>query len=101
MPNAPSKTSVHFLPAFDEYIIAYCDRSAVIPANYNKAVSSNGVFRPTIVVNGQVAGTWKKTAGKPAAGKTKPIQIDLFEQAGKTVKEAVNKAVSKMTACAT
>jgi hypothetical protein len=91
-PDAPSaKTSIHFLPAFDEYIIAYNDRSAIIPASYGKAVSSNGVFRPTILVNGLVAGTWKKTAAKLAAGKTSLIQIDLFEQADKAVGLVQNK----------
>jgi hypothetical protein len=88
--SAPStEPSVLFLPAFDEYIIGYSDRSAVIPADYNsKAVSSNGVFRPTIVVNGQVAGIWKKTGGK-----TEPIQIEFFEPADGAVKEAVDKAM--------
>jgi hypothetical protein len=57
-----AKDAVFLLPAFDEYIIAYRDRSAVLPSeNFSKAVSSNGVFRPVIVVNGQVVGLWKRT----------------------------------------
>jgi hypothetical protein len=91
--DTPTETLVHFLPAFDEYIIAYSDRSAIIPTNYSKAVSSNGIFHPTVVVNGQVVGTWKKPADK-----TKPIQINLFEQTDNTVKEAVNNAINKMEA---
>jgi hypothetical protein len=87
--SAPSaELSILFLPAFDEYIIGYSDRSAVIPADYNsKAVSSNGVFRPTIVVNGQVVGIWKKTANK-----AEPIRVEFFEQVDEAVKEAVEKA---------
>jgi hypothetical protein len=57
--------SVFLLPAFDEYIIAYRDRSAVLPSeNFSKAVSSNGIFRPVIVVNGQVVGLWKNSSLK-------------------------------------
>jgi hypothetical protein len=59
----PSGT-VHRLPAFDEYIIAYADRSAVIAAEHSsKAIYSNGIFRPTILRDGIVVGTWK-TVGK-------------------------------------
>ncbi|MDR3218167.1 MAG: winged helix DNA-binding domain-containing protein [Dysgonamonadaceae bacterium] len=73
--NPPAEDSTFLLPAFDEYIIAYRDRTAVLPsANHSKAVSSNGIFRPVIIVNGQVVGVWKKSAGKKQA-----IQTDYFE----------------------
>ncbi len=53
------------LPAFDEYIIAYTDRSASLPSQHSaRAVSTNGVFRPVIVIEGQVAGIWKRTVIK-------------------------------------
>ena len=65
---------VHLLPAFDEYIVAYKNRSAVLPdAEYHRAVSSNGVFRPVIVRNGRVIGIWKKTVSK-----NKKIVTDFF-----------------------
>jgi hypothetical protein len=69
-----AEASVHLLPAFDEYIIGYRNRSAVLSSeNFSKAVSSNGVFRPAILVNGIVAGLWKKTA----SGR-QPVQLDFF-----------------------
>lgn len=50
------------LPAYDEYIISYRDRSAaLISENHSKAVSNNGVFRPVIVTKGKVTGTWRRT----------------------------------------
>jgi hypothetical protein len=71
----PNEDSVYLLPAFDEYLIAYRDREAVFnPKNHSKAISSNGIFRPVIVVNGQVVGTWKKTTAK-----SNPIRFELFE----------------------
>lgn len=56
---------VLLLPAFDEFLIAYKDRSASIIADFTKhAFTNNGIFKPIIVVNGQVIGTWKRTVKK-------------------------------------
>jgi hypothetical protein len=68
-----SSGTVHLLPAFDEYIIAYADRSAVIAvAHTAKAISSNGIFHPTILHDGIVVGTWKY--------KGKRIEMDYFDK---------------------
>jgi len=54
--------SVYLLPAYDEFIISYKTREAALAAGHQKKViSSNGIFRPVIVVNGQVSGLWKRT----------------------------------------
>ena len=64
MPKADQEL-VYLLPAFDEFIISYKDRRAALPfENHIKAVSNNGIFRPVIVVNGQVVGIWKRTTKK-------------------------------------
>jgi hypothetical protein len=61
----PLNPLVRLLPAYDEFLIAYADRSASLPEALNrKTVSVNGIFRPVIVVNGQVAGIWKRTVVK-------------------------------------
>jgi hypothetical protein len=60
-----SSQTAHLLPAFDEYTVAYKDRSAVLNPTYTKhANSGNGILYPTIVVDGQVVGTWKRTLKK-------------------------------------
>jgi hypothetical protein len=70
------------LPAFDEYIIAYKDRSPVLlPEHHSKAISGNGVFRPVIVANGQVVGLWKKTSQKK-----NPLSFEFFEQIDENIK---------------
>jgi hypothetical protein len=57
--------AVHLLPAFDEYIVAYRDRAPVLEATRVKqAISSNGIFYPTLVVDGRAGGTWKKAVKK-------------------------------------
>ncbi|MNP42853.1 hypothetical protein D3C76_1366430 [compost metagenome] len=53
---------VYLLPGFDEYLLGYKDRSDVLRAEYAKYIipGGNGVFMPTIVIDGQVAGIWKR-----------------------------------------
>jgi hypothetical protein len=65
-PNTPpANLSVQLLPAFDEYLIAYANRSAALEGIDNKkTISDNGIFRPIIVINGQVRGLWKRTTKK-------------------------------------
>lgn len=49
------------LPAYDEFLISYRDRSAVMQTIENEqVVSKNGIFYPTILINGIVVGTWKR-----------------------------------------
>jgi hypothetical protein len=48
------KATVHLLPIYDEYLVAYRDLHAV-----PRRSGSGGVLEQAIVVAGQVAGTWK------------------------------------------
>ncbi len=89
----PDSDLIHLLPAFDEYIIAYTDRKAVISSeNHSKAISSNGIFRPIIIKNGQVIGIWKKSASK-----TKQVLPDYFEHPDKSIKDLIEKASKLFT----
>ncbi len=56
--------SVILLPTYDEYVIAYKDRSAFYEpsANHDKAFE-NG-FWNTIILKGHIVGTWKRTIFK-------------------------------------
>ncbi|MGH3096009.1 MAG: winged helix DNA-binding domain-containing protein [Streptosporangiales bacterium] len=54
---------VFLLPGFDEYILGYADRGAVVPAEFADQLvpGNNGMFRATVVSAGQVVGTWKRS----------------------------------------
>jgi hypothetical protein len=55
-----SETNIHLLPAYDEFLISYKDRNASMTLSKHKnVISSNGIFYPLIVINGQVSGLWK------------------------------------------
>ena len=48
------------LPAFDEYTVAYKDRRAIF-SHSKQAFSSHDMLGPTIILDGKVVGTWKRT----------------------------------------
>jgi hypothetical protein len=63
--DCPIRETVYFLPAFDEFMVSYKDRSASIEPHLKElAMTSNGIFKPIIVVNGRVTGIWKRTIKK-------------------------------------
>ena len=71
-----SDDSLLLLPAFDEYIISYKYRDAVIRSLFHsQVISKNGIFCPVILENGIVIGTWKK-----AVSKNKPPILTFFEE---------------------
>lgn len=54
------------LSGFDPLIVSYCDRSAVLPAEYkSRVILKSGICNPTIAVNGRVAGLWNIKKNEP------------------------------------
>lgn len=76
----PVASGAHALPGFDEYLLGYQDRSAALPPEFAQRIvpGSNGIFLPTIVVDGAVVGTWKRTEG------AKRITVEVSEFTGMT-----------------
>jgi len=54
---------VHLLSGFDEYLLGYGDRTAALAREHTEAIvpGGNGIFKPTIVADGEVVGTWRRT----------------------------------------
>ena len=72
----------YLLPGFDEYLLGYRDRSAVLDPQYAQQVcpGGNGVFQPTIVIEGRMVGTWKRAFKKGAAQLT-PLPFTTLTEA--------------------
>jgi len=70
----PAPRSVQLLPGFDEFILGYQDRTAALATEHFATVvpGNNGIFQPTIVVNGEVVGTWRRMP------KTKRVDVQLL-----------------------
>lgn len=92
-PVMKKQPAVYLLPGFDEFLLGYTDRSALIEEEHQHqlAMTANGQFSSTVVVNGRVEGTWKRTLG------TKEVKIETtyFNKPGKPVLQAVNTAIHR------
>jgi hypothetical protein len=95
----PDKESgrVHLLPAFDEYLVGYSDRSAMLGnADTQRMLRSgkivfthsNGIFLPVVVADGEVVGTWKGSKKKDKVLVTIRPFAKLDDERTKGVREA-------------
>lgn len=59
---SPDAPTAHLLPGFDEFMLGYKDRLPSLAAEHTYKIvpGGNGMFLPTIVVDGKVIGTWKR-----------------------------------------
>jgi hypothetical protein len=85
---------VFLLPGFDEYILGYADRTAVLPAKFANLIvpGGNGVFRPTVVSAGQVVGTWKHTG----RGARRTVEAIPFTSFTATVEKGISQAYARL-----
>ncbi|MFJ2744919.1 winged helix DNA-binding domain-containing protein [Streptomyces sp. NPDC087440] len=59
-PDADTPAPVRLMPMWDSTLLAYADRSRMIPPELRKAVIRiNGDVLPTLLVDGYVAGVWR------------------------------------------
>jgi len=81
---------VHLVPGFDEYLLGYGDRTAMLAMEHSEAIvpGGNGIFKPTIVADGEVVGTWKRTI------KAREIVVELvpFGDLSRTALEGLAEA---------
>lgn len=91
----PDGNYVFLLPAFDEFLIAYADRSAALSLTDNpKTISNNGIFRPFVVINGQVSGLWKRVSLKDKL----KMKLTLFRPVTKTIHRLAEEEAQKFAA---
>lgn len=77
------------LPAYDEFIISYVDRTSVLSQPYNKkAISSNGIFRPVVILGNHVAGLWRPVKVKDSI----MVELNLFKKVVKSERTAIESA---------
>jgi hypothetical protein len=83
------KARAHLLSAFDEYIVAYKDRKAIMGRN-NVSSTVNGLMGPAIIVNGEVVGTWKSAHGNEGV----KIEVKLLRSLKKYERPAIKNAAN-------
>jgi hypothetical protein len=83
--------NAYLLPNYDEYIVGYKDRTALIDEqHFKKSVNrDNLLFSNIIVVDGYVVGNWKRTIKK----KEIIVETTLFKPLTKSQNAAIATAI--------
>ena len=81
------------LPNYDEYVVGYTDRNAIFDPSHadNLDGRRNPLFQHTLVIDGQIAGTWKRTLKKDAA----IIEFNPFASLTEVEEELLARAVQR------
>jgi Winged helix DNA-binding domain len=88
LPDAETPAPVRFLPKWDNVLLAFADRTRVLPERYRKTViRMNGDVAQTFLVDGFVAGTWRVENGRvltePFGALSKATRGELDDEAAR------------------
>jgi hypothetical protein len=88
LPDAETPAPVRFLPKWDNVLLAFADRTRVLPEEYRKKViRMNGDVAQTFFVDGFVAGTWRVEDGRvvpePFAPLSPSVRREVEDEAGR------------------
>ena len=88
LPDAETPAPVRFLPKWDNVLLAFADRTRVLPEQYRKTViRTNGDVAQTFLVDGFVAGVWRIEKGhvalEPFAALSRSVRAELQDEAGR------------------
>jgi hypothetical protein len=88
LPDADTPASVRFLPKWDNVLLAWADRTRVLPEEYRKTVIRiNGDVAQTFLVDGLVAGLWREDEGRvvvePFAPLPRSVRLEVEEEAAR------------------
>jgi hypothetical protein len=74
LPDPHTPAPVRFLPKWDNVLLAFADRTRVLPEQYRKRViRMNGDVAQTFLVDGFVAGIWRAENGRVVAEPFAPV----------------------------
>ena len=81
LPDADTPAPVRFLPKWDNVLLAFADRTRVLPERYRKVViGANGDVAQTFLVDGLVAGTWRVEDGRVALAPFEPLSRETMHE---------------------
>jgi hypothetical protein len=85
----PTRVPVRLLPAYDEYLLGWRDRSLILDKAHTSSVwPGGGVLRPTVMSDGRIVGRWRGNA------------VDLFDDCDAAALAAEQRDVARFTATA-
>jgi hypothetical protein len=82
----------HLVPPFDEILVAYKDRAALLdPAHARRLNAGGGMLAPSVVLGGRVGGIWRRTMGRTEVA----VSISAFDRLTRTDRDAVAQAAER------
>src|SRR5262249_48317578 len=81
--------SAHLLPNYDEYLVAYAERSALLDPALGPRVDPRLIFSNVVLIRGRAVGTWRRQSGKDGIS----FRTELRRRLATTEKSAVRTAV--------
>ena len=89
LPDHETPAPVRFLPKWDNVLLAFADRTRVLPEQYRKTViKRNGDVAQTFLVDGFVAGTWRVEKGR--------VVVEPFEALPRAQRAAVEEEAADL-----
>jgi len=84
------QSGLRLLPAFDNYLVGYRDRSSIIDPAVVAQVYVGGIIRPSVLLDGRVVGTWRIGPGK----ETTSVVVTLFEDLPRKARRALDAEIA-------
>jgi hypothetical protein len=85
------RTAAFLLPVFDELLVGYDDRRAVVAPPYHGRVHRGGLLGPIAVIDGRAIATWRRTLSRRGLS----VTIDPFEPLGSGPRAAIDRAAER------
>ena len=80
VPDEDTPAPPRLMAMWDSVLLAYADRSRVIPPEYRKLVTrNNGDVLPTLLVDGYVCGVWRPVGGGIEATAFHPLSDEAWD----------------------
>jgi hypothetical protein len=91
LPDADTPAPVRFLPKWDNVLLAWADRTRILPEQYRRSViGTNGDVAQTFLVDGFVAGRWRVDGGR--------VRIEPFASLSRTERREVDEEAGRLEA---
>lgn len=82
--------STRLLPAFDNYLLGYRERTAILTGPDYRRVYEGGMIRPSVLVDGRVAGVWALNRAK------RTVTVTAFEPLTRAVQRTLGREVADL-----
>ncbi len=86
---------LHLLPSFDEYTVAYRDRSAILDASTEPSASAqSALLSQPLLIDGRHAGSWRRTI-PPRASAPVRVEVRTLRRLTTSQRRALDAAVER------